>query len=138
MPYRVLCAYDSSAGAHKAFAFALDLAKRHAGELHVLSVFEPAEASRGVKSDALAETARQQFNATFDDLRAKAAAAGVPLTATVSVGSPAQQIIRYADEVRADHIVVGQRGKNSHERSSVGSVSLRVVTHAEGTVTVVR
>jgi hypothetical protein len=31
------------------------------GELHVLSVFEPAEASRRVKADALLQTARDQF-----------------------------------------------------------------------------
>lgn len=136
--YRIVCAYDQSVGAQKAFVFALDLAKRYAGELHVVSVFEPAEASRGVKAEALAETARQQFSEAFDDLHAKASTAGVQLTTTVSVGTPAQQIIRYADELRADHIVVGQRGKNSHARSSVGSVSLRVVTHGAGTVTVVR
>jgi nucleotide-binding universal stress UspA family protein len=138
VPYRILCAYDHSAGAQKAFAFALDLALRYSGELHVLAVFEPAEASRGVKSEALAETARHQFSTAFDEVNAKAAAAGVQLTTAVGVGSPAQQIIRYSEEVRADHIVVGQRGKNSHERSIVGSVSLRVVTHGTGPATVVR
>jgi nucleotide-binding universal stress UspA family protein len=138
MSYRILCAYDQSAGAQKAFVFAVGLARRYSGQLHVLSVFEPAEASRGVKAEALAETARQQFSAAFEDLHSQAAAAGVGLIATAVVGAPAQQILSRAEELRVDHIVLGQRGKNSHERTSVGSVSLRVVSHGTATVTLVR
>ena len=138
MSYRILCAYDQSAGADKAFDFALQLTKRFGGELHVLAVFEPAEASRGVKAEALLETAQGQFSAGLDRLRAKGVEAGLELTTAVSVGYPAQQILRKAEELRADHIVVGQRGKNSFERTAMGSVSRRIVSHGAGTVTVVR
>jgi nucleotide-binding universal stress UspA family protein len=136
MTYRVLCAYDESASAEKAFDFALDLTKRMRGALYVVAVFEPAEASRGVKAEALMQTARRQFSSAFERLRDKAAAQRVHLDLTVALGSPAQQILNRAEELKADHIVVGQKGKGS--RSSVGSVSLRVVTHGLGTVTVVR
>jgi nucleotide-binding universal stress UspA family protein len=136
--YRILCAYDQSAGADKAFDFALQLAKRFDGELHVLAVFEPAEASRGVRAEALLETAEGQFSADLDRLRSKGIEAGLELTTAVSVGYPAQQILKKAEELRADHIVVGQRGKNAFERRAMGSVSLRIVSHGAGTVTVVR
>jgi universal stress protein A len=136
LTYRILCAYDQSNGAEKAFDFALDFAKRMQGELHVLAVFEPAEASRGVRSEALQQTASQQFAEALDSLRTRAAAGGVELDAAVTVGSASQQIINRAEELKADHIVVGQRGKGS--RASVGSVSLRVATHGGRTVTVVR
>jgi nucleotide-binding universal stress UspA family protein len=136
--YRILCAYDQSVGADKAFDFALQLTRRFEGELHVLAVFEPSEASRGVKAEALVETAQGQFSAAFDRLRAKGVEAGLELTTAVSVGYPAQQILKKAEELRADHIVVGQRGKNSFERTTMGSVSLRIVSHGAGTVTVVR
>lgn len=134
--YRILCAYDQSTGADKAFDFALALAKRMRAAVLVLAVFEPAEASRGVKSEAVLQTARHQFASSFELLGDKARAAGVELDTEVAVGSPAQQILKRAEELRADHIIVGQRGKTS--RSAVGSVSLRVVTHSLGTVTVVR
>jgi nucleotide-binding universal stress UspA family protein len=136
LTYRVLCAYDASNGAEKAFDFALNFAKRMEGELHVLAVFEPAEASRGVRSEALEQTASQQFSESLESLRTRAASVGVELQATVTVGSASQQIISRAEELKADHIVVGQRGKGS--RTSVGSVSLRVATHGLRTVTVVR
>jgi nucleotide-binding universal stress UspA family protein len=135
---KILCAYDLSPGAERAFDFAVNMARRLGGELCVVSVFEPAEASRGVKSEALAETARQQFGAAHDELHSKAAAVNVRLETAVVVGSPAQQIVKRAGELRAEHIVLGQRGRNSHERSSVGSVALRVVALGAGTVTVVR
>ena len=138
MSYRILCAYDQSAGAESAFEFALQLTLGFEGELHVLSVFEPAEASRGVKADALLQTARDQFGYALDQLRARAAAAGVTVTVSVAVGYPAQQILKRAEELKADHIVVGQRGKNSFGRTAMGSVSLRIVSHGAGTVTVVR
>ncbi len=138
MSYRILCAYDQSAGAEKAFDFAVQLARRFEAELHVLAVFEPAEASRGVKAEALVETAQGQFNAAFERLRAKGADAGLEVTTSVSVGSPAQQILKAAEALHADHLVVGQRGKNSFEREAMGSVSLRIVSRGAGTVTVVR
>lgn len=114
------------------------MARRYEGHLFVLCVFEPAEASRGVKQEALAETARHQFGAAVEALSNAGTAAGVPIVATIAIGSPAQQILKHADELHADHVVLGQRGKNSHERSIVGSVSLRVATHSTATVTVVR
>lgn len=138
MTYRVLCAYDQSAGADKAFAFALEQARRFAGELHILSVSEPSEASRGIKAEAVADTARRQFASSFEQLQAKADAAGVAMSCAVSVGSPAAEILKKAVELAADHIVVGQLGKNSHERTLLGSVSMRVVAHSPATVTVAR
>jgi nucleotide-binding universal stress UspA family protein len=136
--YRILCAYDQSAGADKAFDFALKLTKRFDGELHVLAVFEPAEASRGVKAEALLETAQGQYSASIERLRERAVEVGVQVTTEVSVGYPAQQILKKTQELSADHIVVGQHGKNAFERRTMGSVSRRIVSQGAGTVTVVR
>lgn len=84
------------------------------------------------------DTARRQFASSFEQLQAKADAAGVALSCTVSLGSPAAEILKKAAELGADHIIVGGRGKNSHERTLLGSVSLRVVAHSPTSVTVAR
>jgi nucleotide-binding universal stress UspA family protein len=136
LTHRILCAYDQSSGAEKAFDFALELAALKQGELHIVAVFEPAEASRGVKSETLQQTARQHFSESLNILQTRAAARNVVLDATVALGNPSQQILKRGEELKADHIVVGHRGKGS--RTAVGSVSLRVVTHGVGTVSVVR
>jgi len=53
--------------------------------------------------------------------RAKVAEAGIDLATAVSVRSPAQQIIKMAESMPVDHIGIGQRGKNSHERAGTRS-----------------
>jgi nucleotide-binding universal stress UspA family protein len=136
--YRILCGYDQSSGAEKAYDFALKLAKSFGGELHVLGVHQPAEAARGVKDEALLESAREHFKASFELLKEIAAVAGVEVNLAVSVGYPAQQILKKAEQLGVAHIVVGQRGKNASGHSAMGSVSRRIVSHGEGTVTVVR
>jgi nucleotide-binding universal stress UspA family protein len=45
-------------------------------------------------------------------------------------GAPADQIIRAADELEADLIVVGGRGKGTVEAMVLGSVAYRVLHHA--------
>jgi nucleotide-binding universal stress UspA family protein len=84
----------------------------------------------------LQQTASQQFSEALESLRAKATSASIELQTAVTVGAASQQIISRADELKADHIAVGQRVKGS--RTSVGSVSLRVATRGLRTVTVVR
>lgn len=86
MSYRILCGYDQSGGSEKAFEFALQLAKKFEGELHVVAVFQPAEAAPGVKPEALLESAREHFSASFEQLRGKATAAGIEVRLGFSVG----------------------------------------------------
>ncbi len=52
-------------------------------------------------------------------------------------GEPADQIIRAADELEADLIVIGGRGKGAVEAILLGSVAYRVLHHAPCPVLVV-
>jgi nucleotide-binding universal stress UspA family protein len=56
----------------------------------------------------------------------------------VVVGHPAEQIIYRSDEVKADLIVVGGRGRSKFVRLLLGSISRDVVQHADRPVLVVR
>ncbi len=53
-------------------------------------------------------------------------------------GTPADQIIRAADELEADLIVIGGRGKGAMEAIVLGSVAYRVLHHAPCPVLVTR
>ncbi len=57
---------------------------------------------------------------------------------TVRSGTPADQIIRAADELEADLIVIGGRGKGAMEAIVLGSVAYRVLHHAPCPVLVMR
>jgi nucleotide-binding universal stress UspA family protein len=56
----------------------------------------------------------------------------------VAVGHPSEQILYHADELHADHIVLGHRGKNAFKRWLMGSVSHRVISYATSAVTIIR
>jgi nucleotide-binding universal stress UspA family protein len=138
MNTRVLCAYDGSQAAGKAFDYALELATVFRAELCVLAVAQPPEPPEDVETEALLESAQEHFESGFAMLKAKADAARVIAKFDVAVGHPAEQILYHADSFGADHIVLGHRGKNAFQRWLMGSVSKRVISYATCSVTVVR
>jgi nucleotide-binding universal stress UspA family protein len=138
MTYQVLCAYDGSPSADKAFDFAVTLAKALQGELHVLAVVQPPEPAEDIETEALLESGQERFDKHFERLRKRVADAAVKTDFEVAVGHPAEQILYHADRFRADHIVLGHRGRNKFTRWLMGSVSQRVISYANSIVTVVR
>ena len=64
--------------------------------------------------------------------------AGVDAEAELLVGYPPNQILRLADDVGADLIVVGSRGLGGLKSMIVGSTSREVLAHADRPVLVVR
>ncbi len=53
-------------------------------------------------------------------------------------GFAKEEIIRYAEEQKANLIIVGSHGRSGFQRMILGSVSLAVVSHAPCSVVVVR
>lgn len=138
MMKKILVAYDGSAQAGNAFETGLDLAAQYGAELVVLSITRPPEPPEAVETEAVLEGAQEYYEKQFDVLRGKAAAKGVATTCEVRVGHPADQIIHAADELGADLIVLGHRGKSLVKRWLLGSISRRVVTYAGCSVLIVR
>ena len=135
---KILAAYDGSEVADKAYAFALDLAKKYGAELFVLSVARPPEPPEDVETEAILENAQEHYEQRFGDMRVRAAAQGVKGQFKITVGHPAQQIVYHAEEHDADLIVMGHRGKGFFERLLLGSVSKQVVSYAHCAVLIVR
>lgn len=135
--YRILCAYDESAPADRAFEMALKLARFFDGELHVLSVAQPPEDATGVRPDVLRKNAEAAFAPAFTRLRERADAAGCTLSCAAAVGFAWQQILACSDQLRADHILMGHRGRNGFQHATAGSVSQKVVAKASVPVTIV-
>ncbi|BCA54921.1 putative Universal stress protein UspA [Nitrospira sp. KM1] len=63
---------------------------------------------------------------------------GFAVQSTVRVGKPAVEILKAAQESKADLIVTGAKGLGAIRRMLLGSVSTRVVRHATCSVLVVR
>lgn len=137
MTYRILCAYDESPSAERAFDYAVILAKRFEGELHVLTVVVPSEPQ--VKGDPaeLLEAGKARHAESFARLQEKCDMVGIPAVLVIRAGYPAQVVLHYADELSIRHIVTGRRGISALQRASMGSVSQRIVQHATALATVV-
>jgi nucleotide-binding universal stress UspA family protein len=135
---RILVAYDGSDPASKAFAFAVDLAKKYQASLTVLAVSRPPDFAEDVETRAILENSQAHYRRLLASLHQKIAPEKIDVKLEVSVGHPAEQIINYAERHKIDVIVVGHRGKTFLERWRLGSVSQRVLQYAHCPVIVVR
>ena len=136
---RVLFATDGSKDARAAAAYLKELPLPPATTLRIVvavtlpgfSLEEPAirefkrsvlEEGRGLADEARAVLVRRELSVETD----------------VVVGDPRAEIVRLADEWRADLIVLGARGLGRIKRLLLGSVSLAVARHASCPVLVVK
>ena len=134
----ILVAYDGSEPAAHAFEFALTLASKFGAALHVLAVVRPPELPEDVETEAIIESAREDYQKQLSALQARATKAGVKMSFSVAIGHPAEQIVHYAETHGVDHIVLGHRGRTFFRRWLIGSVSKQVMHYAHCTTTVVR
>ena len=135
---RILLAFDGSISSIAALEFAVELAQRYGAEMHVLGVVRPPDFAEDVETEAWIERSRLHLHNVAQPAKSKAAAAGVDCRVEISVGHPAEQIVRYAEGHDVDHIVVGHRGHTRFERFLIGSVARQVIAYASCAVTVVR
>ena len=123
----VLLPVDGSEGSARAEDFALELAGRYGGTVHVLHVIdtrlmsEPALSSMELVTDEAEAAAKEllrevEEHATDEDLE---------VTTRCCHGKPHEEIVAYADQVDADVVVMGYRGQSHEQR--IGSVVDRVL-----------
>ena len=134
---RMILAIDGSDASAKALKFVLtkfqsdqptSKSRRvpiHVTVLHVLPV---------VMYPGLKETSKKLLEQSVQKLT-KAGFTAEPLC---YLGNPAEEIMKAASQQQADLIVMGAQGLGAIARFLIGSVSTRVVQHANGSVLVVR
>ncbi|WP_018256373.1 universal stress protein [Halomicrobium katesii] len=138
----VVIATDGSATAERAVTAALDLAGQFDATVHALYVVDSGEvagspeAVREEFEQALATTGGKAL--TFAREAAEAEEEEDAVVTTVREGDPAKEICRYAEEIDADVIATGTRGRHGEHGYLLGSVAEGVVRRAEIPVLTVR
>lgn len=89
-------------------------------------------------TEAFALSFRREAQAAAELVAAALQGKAPQIDTVVRSGSPADEIIRAADEIEADLIVVGGRGKSAVGAILLGSVAYRVLHHALCPVLVAR
>jgi len=136
----VLVPLDQSEISMEAVDAALDVARAKGARLHVLQVLEPPAvmqpyATMGLVQRAKAETGGQVEDQLGELMRRCGA---TDFVVAVRVGSPAAEILTYADEAHIDLIVMATHGRSGLARMMLGSTTEHVLRRTPCPVLVVR
>lgn len=142
---RIVVGTDGSDTATEAVHQAIELAKLTGATLSVVSAFAPVDKRRvkseqeGVPADVAHEVGpREDVNLVLDAAAAQARAAGVEVQTHAVEADPADAILNVAEEIKADLIVVGNKGMTGARRYFLSSVPNNVSHHAPCSVIIVR
>ena len=145
MSASIVCGVDGSAESQAALRVAARLADQLKLRLVVAHVAEPAfvpyagaTAVGGVAArHAVMEEVESQQEVAERLLEQVVVAAGVDAERRTAVGVPAERLAEIADEVDAELIVVGSRGRGAFKAAFLGSVSNALVGVARCPVLIV-
>jgi nucleotide-binding universal stress UspA family protein len=135
----ILVAYDGSPASRHALDWAARLAKDNAGSrVRVIGVAATLEATAPIPDAVDPASSVEKRTRDLAEAASTLEAAGVRADTTLQVGNPAEEIIQTGDDGNFDLILVGSTGAGRAVRFLLGSVSDRVVRHANRPVMVVR
>jgi nucleotide-binding universal stress UspA family protein len=128
---RILVPIDFSETSSTALRYGVELARRFTARLYLLHVPEhPGEAAEAEYPIGLFETMQ---NAAYDRLRhllTDEEARELRPECAMRLGTPADEIVRYAHDHDVDLIVMGTHGRTGVARVIMGSVAEKVVRKA--------
>lgn len=137
---RIVVAVDFSPTSDRALEEAVRLARRLGAELHTVHAYgltvaalpEGAVMTGPAKAAELASEAHEKL------AEREARYPGLRWTRHVVAGVPADEVLRVADEVGADYVVVGTHGRRGLSHLLFGSVAEQIVREANVPVLTVR
>lgn len=134
---KILVATDGSKYSQTAIERAIDFASSYGGDLVIISVVDvPAEfyGEDPEAWDRLVDRAR----AHLKNAEEQAALAGIRSTTLIKTGEPWEEIVKTANSVKAETIVIGSHGKTGLKRLLMGSAAEKVIGHAPCPVLVIK
>jgi nucleotide-binding universal stress UspA family protein len=136
---RILIAHDGSKSSDRALKRGLEIAERFDSTVTVITVIpslyltELMEVDRERILQALSKDAQEMMT------KIKAGPKNVrSLKTVIRQGSPADEILKAAEKMKADIIVTGSHGRHGAQKFLLGSVSSKVIDHATCNVLVVK
>ena len=133
----LLAGVDGSDSSLRAGAYAAGMARRQQARLVCLYV-RPFSAAAGIGAGAAASM-QEAYDSVAAELRQTAqeqgARLGIDIVFVERDGNPFSEIVRLAEEIQADAVIVGASAKAGHR--FVGSLAVHLVRAARWPVTVV-
>ena len=134
-----LVAIDGSEGSNAAIDEALELAHEIGAQVTFAFVRKPPSSLLGHPFyERLLSTELAKARTTIEAATSKALQIGVDAQGEILEGDPVDEILSFADNERADLIVMGSRGRGALAGALLGSVSSGVAQHASVPVLVAK
>lgn len=140
---KILIPVDGSVGANRAVEYVIAGlgGLKEAPQVCLLNV-QWKLASGNVKlfinQDTINDYYREQGMAALAEARSKLDAAGLAYSYHISIGTPADAIVQYAQEQTVDQIVMSAHGQNTLSEVLLGSVATKVAHLAKMPVLLVK
>jgi nucleotide-binding universal stress UspA family protein len=148
LPTRILLASDGSEVATRAARSAVELSNKLGAELHVVYVghmpyvFYESPGAWALDRDLatrMEERAEEEALTRLEEQVQRVSEAGGKIAqAHAKLGRPDAEIVRLAEQLGADLVVVGSRGLGPLRRALMGGVSESVLRHAHAPFVLVR
>ena len=134
-----MVAVDGSDGGYRAADFAIGLAAKLGSELLILYVIGASSADPDYRIPAdMVEAFEDMGKEVLAKCEARAKSSSTKFNGILVTGDPVSEILRQAEEKRADCIVMGKRGLGRLEKLLMGSVSTKVSNLSEVPVILVK
>lgn len=132
----ILVPLDDREPATNALDYALDVAARHDGTVHLLYVADTNKPSQVQYQGAVVDVLEQEGEAVLSDAQERAASAAVSVEKYLVQADPREEIVARAE--RVDLVVMGTHGRSGIDGYLLGSVTEHVVRKTETPVVTVR
>lgn len=140
---KILVPFDASTYSIKAFKTALDIAKKHGSEIHVLTCLEKENLGAWYKdkriNKKIIDDARNYAKEVLSKLGQTGKTAGISVTIHIKeTKSISKEITEFAVAKKINLIVIGSHGQTGFNRMILGSVSNKVSQIAKCPVLIVK
>jgi len=136
---KILLAYDGSEGSKLAFDKAAAIAKLTSAEFHILAVGRIPEYAETVSEvDEAKEQASSFYSKIMDEAIRTLGQRGLTATSHIDFGKPGDVILRIAEDLKADLVILGTKPHSALRRRFLGATVDKVVDHAHCSVLVIR
>lgn len=136
---KILLAHDGSKLSEKALKKAVEIAEKFGSSVTVVSVVPELYLTELMEIDRIRilETLTIETRKTLEKIKTRVK--GIRAIKTViKQGSPAEEILETAKKIKADLIITGSHGRHGAQKFLLGSVSSKIVDHAQCAVLVVK
>jgi nucleotide-binding universal stress UspA family protein len=140
----ILVPFDNSGHSIRAFAHAMDLAKKYGSALIAVSVTSESDKTRWVnetptRQRGLSKGRNEQFRDIFKQMETQAAKFKIKFEGImIESDLVAEAIISFASKKHVDYIVMGTHGKGQAKEMMLGRVSTSIALNAHCPVVLVK